>query len=90
MNKITLTINDYKNHKFWNYSSQLNSDDYDLVIKDNGVSGTTDFFDREGGRKIKELIHDDVSFELYIADLDRIGRNIACITNTCRGAVLRR
>jgi DNA invertase Pin-like site-specific DNA recombinase len=57
----------------------INSDNYDLVVKDNGISGTTDFFDRDGGRKIKELIHDDVSFDLYIADLDRIGRNIGLI-----------
>ncbi len=32
-NNITLTINDYENHKFWNYSSKLNADDYQFLSK---------------------------------------------------------
>ena len=52
INKITLTINDYKNHKFWNYSSQLNSDDYDLLSK-------ISFYNKIDGKYI--YINDDFS-----------------------------
>lgn len=52
---------------------RVNEKDYQLVIEDK-CSGSIALFDREGGKQILKLIEKGVKIELYIWEIDRLGR----------------
>jgi DNA invertase Pin-like site-specific DNA recombinase len=54
---------------------------YDLVIEDK-CSGSIPFFERDGGKKIKELAVRGCNMELEVKSLDRLGRDLLDILNT--------
>lgn len=62
---------------------RVNEKDYHLVIEDK-CSGSSDLFDREGGKKLLKLIEKDVLTDLYIWEIDRLGRNLLCILNNIK------
>jgi DNA invertase Pin-like site-specific DNA recombinase len=62
---------------------RVNEKDYQLVIEDK-CSGSTDLFEREGGRKLLKLIEKGVLSDLYIWEIDRLGRNLLCILNNIK------
>lgn len=62
---------------------KVNEKDYQLVIEDK-CSGSTDLFEREGGRKLLKLIEKGVLSDLYIWEIDRLGRNLLCILNNIK------
>jgi len=62
---------------------RVNEKDYNLVIEDK-CSGSTDLFEREGGRKLLKLIEKGVLSDLYIWEIDRLGRNLLCILNNIK------
>jgi DNA invertase Pin-like site-specific DNA recombinase len=62
---------------------RVNEKDYQLVIEDK-CSGSTDLFEREGGRKLLNLIEKGVLSDLYIWEIDRLGRNLLCILNNIK------
>ena len=62
---------------------RVNEKDYQLVIEDK-CSGSTDLFEREGGKKLLKLIDKGVLSDLYIWEIDRLGRNLLCILNNIK------
>ena len=60
---------------------KVNEKDYDLVIEDK-CSGTIPFAEREGGKKIMELIKKGGNFHLGVWQIDRLGRSLHDIINT--------
>ncbi len=54
---------------------------YDLVLFDK-VSGSIPFFDREHGKKIKELVDKGEITELVVEELSRLGRNTGDVIST--------
>ncbi|NBU82916.1 MAG: recombinase family protein, partial [Flavobacteriaceae bacterium] len=62
---------------------RVNEKDYQLVIEDK-CSGSIDLFEREGGKKILKLIEKGVKIELYIWEIDRLGRNLLSILNNIK------
>lgn len=69
-------------------SSGQNSDrqkvhekDYDYVIEDR-ISGSVAFRNRPGGMEIEKLVSQGIPAELYVHDLDRIGRSLKDILLT--------
>ena len=62
---------------------RVNEKDYHLVIEDK-CSGSSDLFDREGGKKLLKLIEKGVLTDLYIWEIDRLGRNLLCILNNIK------
>ena len=52
---------------------RVNEKDYQLVIEDK-CSGSIALFDRDGGKQILKLIEKGVKIELYIWEIDRLGR----------------
>ncbi len=54
---------------------------YNLVIEDK-CSGAVPFFEREGGKEIKNLIDKGVSLSLSVLSIDRLGRDLRDIINT--------
>lgn len=54
---------------------------YDLVLMDK-VSGKTSFFERENGRKIKELVEKGKVSTLVTEDFSRLGRNTGDMIST--------
>ena len=60
---------------------RVNEKEYDLVIEDK-CSGIIPFFERNGGREILNLIENQVLKNLYIWQIDRIGRDLRDIINT--------
>jgi DNA invertase Pin-like site-specific DNA recombinase len=60
---------------------RVNESAFDLVIEDK-VSGSVAFFEREGGKQIKQLIDKGVCFQLFIYSIDRAGRDLRDIINT--------
>jgi DNA invertase Pin-like site-specific DNA recombinase len=57
---------------------RVNEKDYQLVIEDK-CSGSTDLFDREGGKKLLKLIDKGLLKELHVWEIDRLGRNLLTI-----------
>ncbi|HMJ48397.1 MAG TPA: recombinase family protein [Ferruginibacter sp.] len=55
--------------------------DFKLVIEDK-CSGAVPFFDREGGKEIKNLIDREVKISLSVLSIDRLGRDLRDIINT--------
>ena len=62
---------------------RVNEKDYQLVIEDK-CSGSSDLFEREGGKKILKLIEKGVLTGLYVWEIDRLGRNLLCILNNIK------
>lgn len=60
---------------------RVNENDFDLVIED-VVSGSVPFQEREGGRRVLELLNKNHLSELSVWQIDRIGRDIRDIINT--------
>jgi DNA invertase Pin-like site-specific DNA recombinase len=60
---------------------RVNENDFDLVIEDI-VSGSIPFQEREGGRRVLELLNKNHLSELSVWQIDRIGRDIRDIINT--------
>jgi DNA invertase Pin-like site-specific DNA recombinase len=60
---------------------RVNEKEFDLVIEDK-CSGAIAFFERDGGKKILELINKNVEFELGVWSIDRLGRNLRDILNS--------
>ena len=60
-----------------------NLEGIDLLVEDK-ISGSTEFFSRDGGRVIKELIDEGVQFTLYVSHVDRCGRNALDILSTVK------
>jgi DNA invertase Pin-like site-specific DNA recombinase len=58
------------------------SNSYDLVLFDQGISGTTEFKTRTNGRKIVELVETGKLRELVVEELRDIGRNMVDTINT--------
>ena len=55
---------------------------YDLVLFDQGISGTTEFKTRTNGKKIVELVEAGKLKELVVEELRDIGRNMVDTINT--------
>ena len=55
--------------------------DFKLVVEDK-CSGGIPFFDRPGGKEIKNLIDKGVKFSLSVISIDRLGRDLRDIINT--------
>jgi len=62
---------------------RVNEKDYQLVIEDK-CSGSTDLLEREGGGKLLNLIQKGVHFELYVWEIDRLGRCLLSILNNIK------
>lgn len=60
---------------------QNDDDIYDLVLMDK-VSGKTPFFERENGRKIKELVEKGKVTTIVTEDFSRLGRNTGDMIST--------
>ena len=50
---------------------------FDEVLFDRGVSGTTDLFDRKGGKRLKELVESGELKTLVVYKLDRLFRSMS-------------
>lgn len=55
---------------------------YDLVLFDQGISGTTEFKSRTQAKKIVELVESGKLDELVVEELRDIGRNTVDTINT--------
>ena len=60
---------------------KVNEQDYQLVIEDK-CSGAIPFFDRNGGKEILNLIEKGILKDLYVWQIDRLGRDLRDILNT--------
>lgn len=59
----------------------VDANSYDLVVEDK-CSGSTPFFEREGGKKIKLLVEKGCNMELEVKSLDRLGRDLLDVLHT--------
>ena len=55
---------------------------YDMVLFDKGISGTTEFKTRTNGKKIVSLVENNELKELVVEELRDIGRNMVDTINT--------
>ncbi len=60
---------------------KVNEKDYQLVIEDK-CSGAIPFFDRNGGKEALNLIDKGILKDLYVWQIDRLGRDLRDILNT--------
>lgn len=60
---------------------KVNERDYQLVIEDK-CSGAIPFFERNGGQQILNLINKGILKDLYVWQIDRLGRDLRDILNT--------
>ena len=60
---------------------KVNEQDYQLVIEDK-CSGAIPFFDRNGGKEVLNLIDKGLLKDLYVWQIDRLGRDLRDILNT--------
>jgi DNA invertase Pin-like site-specific DNA recombinase len=60
---------------------RVNEKDFDLVVEDK-CSGSIPFFEREGGKKIKQLLEKKMLSSLSVYTIDRLGRDLLDILNT--------
>jgi len=60
---------------------KANEKEFDLIVEDR-CSGATFFFEREGGKKILNLIKKKDVTSLSVVSIDRLGRNLKDILNT--------
>ncbi len=61
---------------------EKDTNQYDLVLFDQGISGTTEFKTRTNGKKIVELVENRNLKELVVEELRDIGRNMVDTINT--------
>ena len=59
---------------------KINEKDYNKVIEDK-CSGSIPFFDREGGKEIQKLIEHGIIKNLFVYQIDRLGRDLRDIIN---------
>jgi DNA invertase Pin-like site-specific DNA recombinase len=60
---------------------RVNESDFNLVIEDK-VSGSVPFFERQGGKRILEIVEKGENIELSVFQIDRLGRDVRDIVNT--------
>ena len=60
---------------------RINDKEFDLVVEDK-CSGSIPFFEREGGKKIKQLIDKKILTSLSVWTIDRLGRDLLDILNS--------
>jgi DNA invertase Pin-like site-specific DNA recombinase len=60
---------------------KVNEKNYDLVIEDK-ISGAIPFFERDGGKRIMDLINKGGITHLGVWQIDRLGRSLHDIINT--------
>ena len=60
---------------------RINEKEFDLVVEDK-CSGSIPFFEREGGRKIKQLLDKKIITSLSVWTIDRLGRDLLDILNS--------
>ena len=60
---------------------RVDESEYDLIIEDK-CSGSIPLFEREGGRELKTLVDNQVSFKLDVWTIDRLGRDLRDIINS--------
>jgi DNA invertase Pin-like site-specific DNA recombinase len=60
---------------------RIDESQFDLLLEDK-CSGTTPFFERPSGSKIKELCDEGVLTQVSVLQIDRLGRNMLDILNT--------
>lgn len=56
--------------------------DYDVVLKDKGVSGSVPFFERPNASKLLELLQAGAISQMDVHSIDRLGRNLKDILET--------
>jgi len=59
----------------------MNEKEFDLVVEDK-CSGSIPFFEREGGKKIKQLLDKGMLTSLSVWTIDRLGRDLLDILNS--------
>ena len=60
---------------------RVNEKDFKYVVEDK-CSGSTPFFERQGGIEIKKLVDEDILKSLSVWTIDRLGRDLRDIINT--------
>jgi DNA invertase Pin-like site-specific DNA recombinase len=60
---------------------RINDKEFDLVVEDK-CSGSIPFFEREGGKKIKQLLNKKIITSLSVWTIDRLGRDLLDVLNT--------
>jgi len=60
---------------------KVNEEDYQFIIEDK-CSGALPFFERNGGKEVLNLINKEVLHDLYVWQIDRLGRDVRDILNT--------
>jgi DNA invertase Pin-like site-specific DNA recombinase len=60
---------------------RVNDKDYDLIVEDK-CSGSIPFFERQGGKKINQLLEKGVLTSLSVWTIDRLGRDLLDILHT--------
>ena len=63
------------------YRQRINEKEFDLVVEDK-CSGSIPFFEREGGKKIKQLLDKKMITSLSVWTIDRLGRDLLDILNS--------
>jgi len=57
------------------------ADEFDFLVEDK-CSGTTPFFERDGGKRIEKMISKEQVTSISVHQIDRLGRNLLDILNT--------
>ena len=60
---------------------RVSEKEYDLVVEDK-CSGSIPFFEREGGKKIKQLLDKKIITSLSVWTIDRLGRDLLDVLNS--------
>jgi DNA invertase Pin-like site-specific DNA recombinase len=60
---------------------RINEKEFDLVVEDK-CSGSIPFFEREGGKKIQQLLDKKIITSLSVWTIDRLGRDLLDILNS--------
>jgi DNA invertase Pin-like site-specific DNA recombinase len=60
---------------------RINQKEFDLVVEDK-CSGSIPFFERDGGKKIKQLIDKKIMTSLSVWTIDRLGRDLLDVLHT--------
>jgi DNA invertase Pin-like site-specific DNA recombinase len=60
---------------------RVNESEYDLIVEDK-CSGSIPFFEREGGKKINQLIDKGILTSLSVWTIDRMGRDLLDVLHT--------
>ena len=65
------------NQEGFSYELDKKRKEYDLVVFDKGVSGSVDFTERDGGKRIMEMLTSGEITKLTTKEFSRIGRTIS-------------